>query len=328
MPARSATAVSCSNIAFIKYWGNRDEKLRLPANPSLSMNLSGVETRTTVEFVDGLDQDIVLIGGEVQTGSSRDRVVGQLDLVRARSDLPTRARVESSNNFPAGVGIASSASAFAALTVAAAGAAGLNLSERELTTLARQGSGSAARSVPAGFVQLVAGDDDASAFAESLAAPDHWKLTDVIAVVSQKHKVVGSTSGHALAKTSPLQEARVATATERLERCRDALLTRNFTALAEVVEADSNLMHAVMLTSNPPLLYWEPITLAIIKSVRRWRSEGLSVCYTIDAGPNVHCLCPAEAAAEVERRLRHNLDVTRILTAAPGGPARLVEAAT
>jgi diphosphomevalonate decarboxylase len=317
--------VANANIALIKYWGNRDEKLRLPANPSLSMTLNGLETETTVEFSEGRSEDEVVIGGEVQAGPARERVVAQLDVIRARADLPLRARVESANNFPAGAGIASSASAFAALTLAAAAAAGLTLSEAELSTLARQGSGSAARSIPGGFAQWHVGTPDApgSSFAETIAPADHWELRDVIAVVSQKHKAIGSTGGHALAATSPLQAARVSTTGQRLERCRDALLARDFARLTEVVELDSNLMHAVMMTSTPPLFYWEPITLAIMKSVRRWRGEGLDVCYTIDAGPNVHCLCPREAAGEVERRLRENLDVKSILVAKPGGPARL-----
>jgi diphosphomevalonate decarboxylase len=180
--------------------------------------------------------------------------------------------------------------------------------------------------VPAGFVELLAGPEVASdgAYARSIAPPDHWNLVDVIAVVSQKHKAVGSTSGHALARTSPLQPGRVAGAPERQDRCRDALLSRNFPQLAELVEQDSNLMHAVMMTSNPALFYWEPITLAIMKSVRRWRTEDqLAVCYTLDAGPNVHCLCLADAAPEVERRLRDNLDVSRILVASPGPAARI-----
>jgi diphosphomevalonate decarboxylase len=323
------TAAACANIAFIKYWGNRDEKLRLPASPSLSMNLAGLEAVTTVEFVDGLEADAVVIGGEPQSGPARERVVAHLDLLRMRAGLRQRARVESRNNFPAGAGIASSAAAFAALTLAGAQAAGLTLSERELTVLARQGSGSAARSIPTGFVELLApaGPDATSgdAYAQSVAPPDHWDLVDVIAVVSQRHKAVSSSSGHALARTSPLQEARVASASDRLARCCDALLTRNFPLLADLVEQDSNLMHAVMMTSTPPLFYWEPITLAIMKSVRRWRAEdSLPVCYSIDAGPNVHCLCTADAAAEVERRLRDNLDITRLLIAQPGGPARLL----
>jgi diphosphomevalonate decarboxylase len=325
MPTRLATAVANANIALIKYWGNQDERLRVPANPSLSMTLNGLETKTTVEFIEGRTDDELLISGEVQTGQARERVAAQLDAVRARADLQLRARVESVNNFPAGAGIASSASAFAALTLAASAAAGLSLNERELSALARLGSGSAARSIPGGFVELHAGspDNPDSAFAETIAPADHWELRDVIAVVSQKQKAVGSTSGHALAGTSPLQAARVSTTSQRLERCRQALLARDFARLSEVTELDSNLMHAVMLTSTPPLFYWEPITLAIMRSVRRWRGEGLEVCYTIDAGPNVHCLCPREAAGEVERRLRENLDVKSILVAKPGGPARL-----
>jgi len=324
MQNRRGTAFASPNIAFIKYWGNRDEKLRLPANPSLSMNLAGLETVTTVEFRPGLAEDEVVIGGEAQAGAAKARVSAHLDHVRARAGLALRARVTSRNNFPAGAGIASSASAFAALTVAGAAAAGLTLSEPELSALARLGSGSAARSIPAGFVEWQLGDAPEASFAFSIAPPDHWTLRDVVAVISKAHKAVGSTGGHALAGTSPLQAARVASAPERLRVCREALLARDFAALAEVVEADSNLMHAVMMTSTPPLYYWEPMTLGIMKAVREWRAEGVPVCFTIDAGPNVHCLCPAEAAPEVERRL-HALGVSEILIAGPGGGARLIE---
>jgi diphosphomevalonate decarboxylase len=323
MQTRRATALANSNIAFIKYWGNRDEKLRLPANPSLSMNLAGLETATTVEFRPGLAEDEVVIGGEAQAGAAKARVSAHLDHIRARAGLTIRARVTSRNNFPAGAGIASSASAFAALTVAGAAAAGLTLTERELSALARLGSGSAARSIPAGFVEWQLGDAPEASFAFSVAPPDYWALRDVVAVISKAHKAVGSTGGHALAGTSPLQAARVASAPERLRVCREALLARDFAVLAEVVEADSNLMHAVMMTSTPPLYYWEPMTLGIMKAVREWRAEGVPVCFTIDAGPNVHCLCPAEAAPEVERRL-HALGVSEILSAGAGGGARLV----
>lgn len=326
MPSHAATAVANANIAFIKYWGNTDEALRLPANASLSMNLAGVETQTTVEFSDTRTADEVIIGGEAQSGLPYDRVVAQLNVIRARAELGHFARVESSNNFPSGAGIASSASAFAALTLAAAAAAGLSLPEAELSALARRGSGSAARSVPGGFVEWGPGEPGQphTSMGVSIAPPEHWDLVDVIAIISQKHKAIGSTGGHALAGTSPLQAARVASAPARLDRCRTALLARDFATFTDVVEADSNLMHAVMMTSVPPLFYWEPITLAIIKSIRRWRAEGLPVCFTIDAGPNVHCLCPREHAPEVERRLRENLDVSRLLVAGPGGPARLL----
>ncbi len=325
-PSYTATAVACPNIAFIKYWGNRDDPLRLPSNPSLSMNLAGLETVTTVEFSERLAEDQVSIGGQAQTGAARARVTAHLDLIRARAGLALKACVESRNNFPAGAGIASSASAFAALSVAGAAAAGLTLFEAELSALARRGSGSAARSVPGGFTEWRVGAGDADSFAVSIAPPEHWALADVIAVISKGHKATGSTEGHALASTSPLQAARVASAPERLAQCKAALLARHFATFAEVVEADSTIMHAVMMTSQPPLFYWEPATLALMKAIREWRAGGLPVCFTIDAGANVHCLCPAEAAPEVERRVRA-LGVTEIIAATPGGPARLIDPA-
>ncbi len=322
MHNRQATAIACANIALIKYWGNRDPGLRLPSNPSLSMNLAGLETRTTVVFDAGLRDDEVVIGGVAQTGAARQRVIAHLDLIRQRAQRTERARVESHNNFPAGAGLASSASAFAALTLAAAAAAGWPASEAQLSALARRGSGSACRSVPGGFVEWRMGAGDLESYAVSLAPPEHWALADVIALLSATHKTTGSTEGHALADTSPLQAARVAGAAERLARCKAALLARDFAALAEVVELDSTLMHAVMMTSTPPLYYWEPLTLTVMKAVRSWRAEGLPVCFTIDAGPNVHCLTPHAHAVEVERRLRA-LGVPETLTALPGGPARL-----
>jgi diphosphomevalonate decarboxylase len=232
-----------------------------------------------------------------------------------------------------GAGIASSASAFAALSVAAAAAAGLQLEERELSALARLGSGSACRSEPAGFVEWQTGatyqgapnaDPCDDSFAFTIAPPSHWALADVIAVVSRAPKIVSSTEGHALAPTSPFHATHVSTAPGRLQRCRTALFTRDFAALAKVVEADTNSMHAVMMTSAPPLFYWEPGTLSIMKAILDWRAGGLPVCYTVDAGPNVHCLCLAEAAPEVERRLRQESGISQILTATPGGGARLL----
>ena len=128
---------------------------------------------------------------------------------------------------------------------------------------------------------------------------------------------------HALAGTSPLQAARVADAPRRLDLCRSAVLQRDFDALAAVVEQDSNLMHTVMMTSTPPLFYWEPASLLIMKSVREWRQSGRPVCYTLDAGPNVHVLTTAAHAPWLQTQLEHIPGVQRVLTAPPGGPARL-----
>jgi diphosphomevalonate decarboxylase len=323
----SATVRAHPNIAFIKYWGNRDESLRLPANSSLSMNLDGLYTETTVTWVDNLKTDELTLNGTVDTGSARDRVARHLDEFRARTGMVGCAHVESSNNFPMGAGIASSAASFAALTVAAAAAAGLQLSERELTTLARLGSGSASRSIPTGYVEWHAGATHEDSFAESIAAPDYWELVDVIAVVSSEHKAVGSREGHQSAASSDLQTVRVAGAKERLRQCKTAIFNRDFDHFADVVERDSNLMHAVMMTSKPPLFYWKPATLAVMEQVRQWRADGLQVCYTLDAGPNVHCICVKNDAEVVSSALHKLSGVMDVRVAGAGGPAQVVDRA-
>lgn len=325
MKTLSATAQSSPNIAFIKYWGNRDPRLRLPANSSLSMNLDGLFTRTQVRFDPSLPADWLSLNGRPASRAALRRVSHFLDRVRELSGSKLHAEVSSANNFPTGAGIASSASAFAALSLAATAAAGLELSERELSRLARLGSGSACRSVPAGYVEWQAGESDEDSYAFSVALPEYWDLTDCIAIASQAHKGTGSTEGHALAASSPLQAARLQDTPRRLELCCRAIQERDFELFAEVVEQDCNLMHAVMMTSTPQLLYWQPATLAVMHAVQRWRGEGLPVCYTVDAGPNVHVLCPTPQAGQMVERLKQVRGVQRVLAARPGGAARLLE---
>jgi len=319
-----ATARAHPNIAFIKYWGNSNQDLRLPANSSLSMNLAGLQSETKVRFDSELSEDQFILNDQNQSGEALKRLVTFLDIVRAKASLDDRATVASHNNFPAGAGIASSASAFAALALAGSKAAGLDLDEKALSLLARRGSGSASRSIPPGFVEFHAAEKDEDSFSISIAPPDHWALIDCIAVVSEEHKKTGSTGGHLLADTSPFQITRVAGADERLKQCKQALLERDFEAFAEVVELDSNLMHAVMMSSQPPLLYWQPSTLDIVQHIRQWRSEGLAACSTIDAGPNVHVICIEEDSTEVATRLEEIPGVINVLTAKPGGPAELI----
>jgi diphosphomevalonate decarboxylase len=319
-----ATAHAHPNIAFIKYWGNCEAEARIPANGSISMNLAGLYSRTSVEFDPALSADELVLQDKPGSGDALARVSTFLDIVRGLSGTHTYTHVESENNFPMGTGIASSASAFAALAVAASSAAGLNLTEKQLSQLARQGSGSACRSIPSGFVEWQISECDADSAAVSIAPPEHWPLVDHIAIVNQEHKLVGSTAGHDLAHTSILQNARVADAPRRLEICRRAILQRDFESLAEIIELDCNLMHAVMMTSTPRLLYWEPNTLAVIEQVIAWRAEGLLAAYTIDAGPNVHVICEAPHQALVKERLGGISGVAQVITAHPGGRAELL----
>ncbi len=319
----SATAISHPNIAFIKYWGNRDNTLRLPVNGSISMNLDGLFTRTTVSF-SSAKTDSLAINSTPVTGKGLERVSYILDIVREKAGIKDRADVTSENNFPAGAGIASSAAAFAALALAGSKAAGLNLSEPELSVLARRGSGSASRSIPAGFVEWKMGEAESDSYAFSIAPVDHWNLVDCVAIVSASHKKTGSTEGHAIAGTSPLQDARVADAPRRLEICRNAILKKDFEAFANIIEHDSDMMHSVMMTSKPPLMYWQSATVEIFHQVREWRASGLPVGYTVDAGANVHVICLGEYAKEVEKRLREIPGVSNVLVAGVGGAAKVV----
>ncbi|MCB0213946.1 MAG: diphosphomevalonate decarboxylase [Anaerolineae bacterium] len=320
---RRATALAHPNIAFIKYWGNVDDALRLPANGSLSMNLADLYTVTTVTFDADLTGDQLTINGAKVRGPGLKRVSDSLDLIRAEANVTLGARVESASNFPVGSGIASSAAAFAALSVAGAAAAGLRLDEAALSRLARRGSGSASRSVPSGYCQWLTGDDHTSV-ANSIAGPEYWDLRDLVVIVSQEHKAVGSTGGHAVAATSSLQQARIVGAEERLAACRQALLARDLAAMGPVIEQDTIIMHAVMMSGQPPLYYWNPATMALIQAAQQWRREGLPVYFTIDAGPNVHLICEAPYAAEVEAEARNIPGVQDVLSSQPGGPARLI----
>ena len=318
----TATAQASPNIAFIKYWGNRDNTLRLPSNGSISMNLDGLFTRTMVTF-NSSQRDSLVINDHAVTGKGLERVSHILDLVREMANISERAEVSSVNNFPAGAGIASSAAAFAALALASSRAAGLTLSEGQLSRLARRGSGSASRSIPGGFVEWQMGTGDEDCVAVSIAPPEHWALADCIAIVNTAHKKTGSTEGHAIAGTSPLQNARVTDTPRRLDICRNAILQKDFEVFANIIEHDSDVMHAVMMTSNPPLMYWQSATVGIFHMVREWRASGLPVGYTVDAGANVHVICLANYAKDVEKRLRELPGVSDVLVAGVGGAAQL-----
>jgi len=325
MQIGKATSCANANIAFIKYWGNRDAVHRVPLNDSISMNLDRATTTTTVEFDARLNQDQIVIGGAEAQGASRDRVIAHLDRVRALAHIETKARVESRNSFPIGVGIASSASGFAALSLAATRAAGLELSERDLSMLARRGSGSACRSIPAGFVEWIAGSSSADSYAISIAPPTHWDLSDVIAIVSAEEKQVGSTAGHAAATTSPFLATRVGALPGRFHRVRRAVLTKDLALLGPALEEDALELHLIAMTSHPPIFYWTPGMVRVIQSTYRWRADGLSVYFTLDAGPTVHLICESKDANQIAAQAQKIPDVQQVIVNAPGGAARLIE---
>jgi len=311
----SKTTVSApANIAFIKYWGARDLDQALPMNPSISMTLEECVTQCTAEVLDGEKDEIWISEPDGGFGSPEPdfarRMVNQLDNIRAWAKSEARFRVATRNNFPGAAGLASSASGFAALTLAAAGAVGKgDTPVAELSRLARRsGSGSAARSVLGGYVQWPAGakgkgDDEAHSYATQLAEASHWELRDVIAVVEIGPKIVSSRDGHKLAHSSPYYTKRQELVPARLEKVRQAIKDADLSLLGPVLEEEAVDLHLIAMSSHPPIFYWSPGTVAVLRAVRELRQEGLQAYATMDAGANVHVICDPDSEDDVADRL-------------------------
>jgi diphosphomevalonate decarboxylase len=322
---RAANARAFANIALVKYWGKRDRGLNLPCTGSLSLTLAPLATHTTARFDPSLAADSLTLNGQPADARATGRVSRLLDLMRAQAQTQARAEVVSVNDFPTAAGLASSASAFAALVKAADAALGLGASDAQLSVWARRGSGSAARSLFGGFCEMRRGEraDGEDAFAVPLFDEGHWPLAVVIAVITARQKEVASTDGMDLtARTSPFFSAWCAEVPPDLAAARAAIAARDFDALGAVAERSCLRMHASALAADPGVLYWQGATVDTFSAVRRWRAqEGLPVFFTIDAGPNVKVFCPADAAPAVAQRLRDLPGVQDTITCAPGAGA-------
>ncbi len=326
MSSLRATARARSNIALVKYWGKRDARLNLPAAGSLSLTLDGLQTTTTVCFGASASDELVL-GDAPAPPAALAKALRVVDRVRALAALQAPVRIESSNSFPTGAGLASSASGLAALAVAAAHAAGLALSPAELSALARLGSGSACRSVFGGFVEWRAGEaaDGSDSHAVPLFPPAHWGLAVCVAVVSEDAKPTGSSEGMQRTAGSPFQAAFLAGVAEDLDAARAAIAARALSELARVAERSCLRMHAAMMAADPPLLYLRPQSWQVIEAAMRLRARGVPAFFTADAGPNVKIFCEAGALAEVTRTIAALGCVRRVLEAHPGAGVELLE---
>lgn len=301
-----ATAIAPANIAFIKYWGKKDKALRLPRNDSISMNLSNATTTTTVDFSQDYVKDEIYYGNQKMDDGETGRVIDHLERVRRLAKKRLFARVITKNSFPKGTGIASSASGFAALTLAAAAASGLKLSAKQLSILARLGSGSACRSMSPGFVEWKAADSSNNSYAYSLYSEKYWNLRDIIIVVSEEKKSITSSAGHENAGSSIFFQARLENLPQRINKLKEALKTKDIKTFGNLAEEEAIELHAVMMTQKPPLFYWSSKTLEIIKYVHIWRKEGLPVYFTLDAGPNVHLICEEKQEKKVLQKIKNS----------------------
>lgn len=325
-----ATALAHANIALVKYWGKREARLNLPAVGSISMTLAGLSTTTTVDFAADLLQDHLILNGQPAGAAQTVRVQKFLDNLREIAGVRRPAQIVSENNFPTGAGLASSASGFAALTVAAARALGLNLSPGDLSRLARVGSGSAARSILGGFVEMKRGEmpDGRDAVAVPLYDARYWPLEMLILITSEAEKPIGSTEGMTLtAKTSPYYPAWVAGSEADLQTMREALAHRDFEKLGEVTEFSCFKMHGLAMSANPALIYWNAETVSLVHEVRRLRRQGVAAYVTIDAGPQVKVICQPQDTARLQAHFGNFPGVKRVLHSGIGGDARVLDAA-
>ncbi len=330
MPAARARAHT--NIALVKYWGKRDARLNLPATGSLSLTLDRFYTTTTLTPHDEA-RDTLVLDGEPASEKERARVQGFLDLLRSLAgegrSPSTHFAVASENTVPTAAGLASSASAFAALALAGARALKLTLDERELSVLARRGSGSAARSLFGGFTLLRRGalDDGSDSFAEPLPCPPSLDVRLVVVRCGLGRKKLGSTEAmERTARTSPFYDAWVSTHAADLDEGARAVREGDLPLLGEVMERSTLKMHATGLGARPPFWYLAPATLAAMDEVVRLRHEGARCWFTMDAGPHVKVLVPAGEAAEIARALEDVPGVVGVDVAAAGPGARVLDA--
>jgi diphosphomevalonate decarboxylase len=316
-----AIALAHPNVALIKYWGKRDPARNLPAVGSLSLTLSGLHTRTLVRFDEGLMADQLLLNGKPDA-RALPRVSRCLDLLRARAGVTSKAIVESTNDFPTGAGLASSASGYAALVKAAAAALKLEAEADFLAEVARIGSGSAPRSLYGGIVLLDAAVGTDTTVCRTVAEPADWPLQVVVAVTSRAAKEIGSTGGMESSRdTSPYYQTWVVTHPPDLAGGLQAVAARDFERLADLSEQSCLKMHAVAMTSQPPLIYWSGATVECIQRVHSLRRKGVPVFYTIDAGPQLKAICLPEAAAQVRSELAQVPGVLDVILCSLGAGA-------
>ncbi|MFC8981104.1 diphosphomevalonate decarboxylase [Streptomyces sp. NPDC057411] len=327
MTDAAAVATAHPNIALVKYWGKRDEELVLPLAGSLSMTLDIFPTTTSVIRRPGALTDTVTMDGRPATEEVTRRVVHFLDLVRQRSARGDRAAVDTRNTVPVGAGLASSASGFAALAVAAAAAYGLDLDPADLSRLARRGSGSAARSIFGGFAlwhapDAHAPDADAASYAEALPAARVDAALVVVLLDTGPKPVSSREAMRRTVATSPLFPAWLANAPHDLRRMRAALSAGDLTTVGEIAEANALGMHATMASADPPVRYLTGQSRGVLQQVRGLRAAGFDCWATMDAGPNIKVLCPGDQATRVAERLTLATGFPTAV-ARPGPPARL-----
>lgn len=329
-----SSAIAHSNIALIKYWGNwykGSPELNIPSNDSVSMTKYGLsetthlQTHTTIEFSENFKENEAILNNHHLKGRDIERILKVIRALKKLKKIDYNFKMMSFNDFPTQAGLASSAAGFAALTIAAANALNLDLTQKELSTFARLGSGSAARSIHGGFVYWHRGSSHETSYAEQICGPNDFDINAIIGIIDEGKKDISSDLGHKSAQTSLFNKLRVVESHKQAEKIKKAILDDDFKNVGTIAEKNCISMHAVMMTSEPALFYWNPITLRVIKKVLSIRkSENLECFFTIDAGPNIHCLCRPEINKDVQNMLENIEGVERTILVKPANDSSTI----
>ena len=316
----TATAIARPNIAIAKYWGKRDESLNLPFFDSVSFGVDGLETRTTASWCDDIPDDVLFMNDCLVPECRMERMKRMMDVMRKQKGWSKKCAIHSHNNFAHSSGLASSASGAAGAALAMSHAAGISLSQTELSAFARLGSGSAARSIHAGWTRWYRGccPDGSDSYAEQFAPPDFWALNVFVVQISTGPKLVSSTECMKLCMHSPFWNAYCAEVSSAADVVQDAVLNRDFEALAAASHHNAMLLHALTMSCPKPVCYFAPKTIEIIQKILRMSAEKMPVCFTIDAGSNVVILCEDAASSSVRNEIIA-LDVPFLQTTIGGG---------
>lgn len=313
---KKVVARANSNIALVKYWGKKDEKLIIPQNSSVSMTLDALYTITEVEFTD--ERDIYFLDGELQDDKEHAKISEYIDIFRKKSKIFKYVKVNSINYVPTSAGLASSASGYAALAMALNKLFGLNYDMENVSKMARLGSGSASRSIFGGFVEWKRGVDHDTSFSHKICDND-WDISMIVIIINAKKKEISSRDGmKRTVETSPYYNAWIDSAERDVISIKEAINERDFQKMGEIAELSAMKMHATMMSANPPIIYFKSDSIKAIELVKKIRKAGIPCYYTMDAGPNVKVICESKnadiIADEFRKYIKNDIIISKIGT--------------
>lgn len=314
-----------TNIAFIKYWGKSDEVLKIPMNNSLSLTLDAFYSESKVHFDSRLKEDKLFLDGKLEDKKALKKAQIILNWVREKAKIKTFARIDSVNHVPTAAGLASSASGLAALAGAASLSAGLDLSKKELSRLARKASGSASRSIYPGFAEWQKGKNDLDSYAVPID-PAEWDIGMIFIILDDQEKEISSTEGmRRVVESSPYYDGWLKSTEKDLIETKEAISKKDFDQLGEVAESSALKMHALNLSARPPFNYWSPNSIRAMRKVEELRDLGYSVYFTMDAGPNVKVICKQSEMTEIYEHLLRDYQTEQLVKAYPGPGIQIID---